>query len=119
MNGTALFEGITVIFLCQVFGVTLDLGQMAVVMGMAVLTSIGAAAVPGGSIPLMVGMLAMFNVPPEGIAVILGVDRILDMARTAVNVLGDHTAAAYIARSEGLWQPHMLPAEVDTGDASK
>ncbi len=116
MNGTALFEGITVIFLCQVFGVTLDLGQMAVVMGMAVLTSIGAAAVPGGSIPLMVGMLAMFGVPPEGIAVILGVDRILDMARTAVNVLGDHTAAAYIARSEGLWQPHMLPAEPTTGD---
>ena len=115
MNGTALFEGITVIFLCQVFGVTLELGQMAVVMGMAVLTSIGAAAVPGGSIPLMVGMLAMFGVPPEGIAVILGVDRILDMARTAVNVLGDHTAAAYIARSEGLWQPHMLPAE-PTGD---
>jgi len=117
MNGTALFEGITVIFLCQVFGVTLDVGQMAVVMGMAVLTSIGAAAVPGGSIPLMVGMLAMFGVPPEGIAVILGVDRILDMARTAVNVLGDHTAAAYIARSEGLWQPHMLPAEPDTDAA--
>lgn len=116
MNGTALFEGITVIFLCQVFGVTLEPGQMAVVMGMAVLTSIGAAAVPGGSIPLMVGMLAMFGVPPEGIAVILGVDRILDMARTAVNVLGDHTAAAYIARSEGLWQPHMLPAEPTTGD---
>ena len=117
MNGTALFEGITVIFLCQVFGITLDVGQMAVVMGMAVLTSIGAAAVPGGSIPLMVGMLAMFGVPPEGIAVILGVDRILDMARTAVNVLGDHTAAAFIARSEGLWQPHMLPAEPTTGDA--
>lgn len=118
MNGTALFEGITVIFLCQVFGVTLDAGQMAVVMGMAVLTSIGAAAVPGGSIPLMVGMLAMFGVPPEGIAVILGVDRILDMARTAVNVLGDHTAAAYVARSEGLWQPHMLPAEATTSDAA-
>lgn len=118
MNGTALFEGITVIFLCQVFGVALDLGQMAVVMGMAVLTSIGAAAVPGGSIPLMVGMLAMFGVPPEGIAVILGVDRILDMARTAVNVLGDHTAAAFVARSEGLWHPHMLPAEPDAGDAA-
>lgn len=113
MNGTALFEGITVIFLCQVFGVDLDMGQMAVVMGMAVITSVGAAAVPGGSIPLMVGMLAMFRVPPEGIAVILGVDRILDMARTAVNVLGDHTAAAFIARSEGLWQPHLLPAAQD------
>lgn len=111
MNGTALFEGITVIFLCQVFGVSLDAGQMAVVMGMAVITSVGAAAVPGGSIPLMVGMLAMFRVPPEGIAVILGVDRILDMARTAVNVLGDHTAAAFIARSEGLWHPGQLPAD--------
>jgi len=111
MNGTALFEGITVIFLCQVFGVSLDTGQMAVVMGMAVITSVGAAAVPGGSIPLMVGMLAMFRVPPEGIAVILGVDRILDMARTAVNVLGDHTAAAVIARSEGLWHPGQLPVD--------
>jgi len=109
MNGTALFEGITIIFLCQVFGVQLDVGQMAVVMGMAVLTSVGAAAVPGGSIPLMVGMLALVRVPPEGIAVILGVDRILDMARTAVNVLGDHTAAAFVARSEGLWHPRMLP----------
>lgn len=105
MNGTALFEGITVIFLCQVFGVTLSLGQMVVVIAMAVLTSIGAAAVPGGSIPLLIGMLAMFGVPSEGIAVVLGVDRILDMARTAVNVLGDHVAAAYVARSEGMWRP--------------
>lgn len=112
MNGTALFEGITVIFLCQVFGVTLSLGQMAVVICMAVLTSIGAAAVPGGSIPLLVGMLAMFGVPGEGIAVILGIDRILDMARTAVNVLGDHVGAAFIARSEGLWQPDFLKRHV-------
>lgn len=109
MNGTALFEGITVIFLCQVFGVQLDVGQMAVIMGMAVMTSVGAAAVPGGSIPLLVGMLTMFGVPAEGIAVILGVDRILDMARTTVNVLGDHTAAAFVARSEGLWNPNMRP----------
>lgn len=115
MNGTALFEGITVIFLCQVFGVTLSLGQMAVVIAMAVLTSVGAAAVPGGSIPLLVGMLTMFGVPGEGIAVILGIDRILDMARTAVNVLGDHVAAAFVARSEGLWSPEFLtkPAPTD------
>jgi len=109
MNGTALFEGITVIFLCQVFGVDLTLGQMGVVIAMAVLTSVGAAAVPGGSIPLLVGMLAMFGVPGEGIAVVLGVDRILDMARTSVNVLGDHVAAAFVARSEGLWSPDQLP----------
>ncbi len=109
MNGTALYEGITVIFLCQVFGVDLSLGQMAVVMAMAVVTSIGAAAVPGGSIPLMVGILAIFGVPAHGIAIILGIDRILDMARTTINVLGDHTAAAYVARAEEHWQPHMLP----------
>lgn len=116
MNGTALFEGITVIFLCQVFGVALTLGQMAVVIAMAVMTSVGAAAVPGGSIPLLVGMLAMFGVPGEGIAVIVGIDRILDMARTAVNVLGDHVAAAFIARSEGLWSPDYLmkPAQTDS-----
>lgn len=119
MNGTALFEGITVIFLCQVFGVTLDVGQMAVVMGMAVLTSVGAAAVPGGSIPLLVGMLAMFRVPAEGIAVILGVDRILDMARTAVNVVGDHTAAAFVARSEGLWSPALADATSATNVMSR
>lgn len=112
MNGTALFEGITVIFLCQVFGVTLTLGQMAVVIAMAVLTSVGAAAVPGGSIPLLVGMLTMFGVPGEGIAVILGIDRILDMARTAVNVLGDHVGATFIARSEGLWRPDFLTRHV-------
>jgi DAACS family dicarboxylate/amino acid:cation (Na+ or H+) symporter len=109
MNGTALFEGITVIFLCQVFGVQLGLGQMAVVMVMAVITAVGAAGVPGGSIPLLVGMLAMFGVPAEGIAVILGVDRILDMARTTVNVFGDLTCAACIARSEGMWDPGKLP----------
>lgn len=110
MNGTSLFEGITVIFLCQVFGVELDLGQQIVVMALSVITAIGAAAVPGGSIPLLVGILAMFGVPAEGIAVVLGVDRILDMSRTAVNVIGDHTAAAFIARSEGLWSPDSMPS---------
>ena len=83
---TALFEGITVIFLAQVFGVTLSMGQMVAVMVMAVLTAVGAAGVPGGSIPLLVGVLTMFGVPAEGIAIVLGVDRILDMSRTTVNV---------------------------------
>lgn len=109
MNGTALFEGVSVIFLCQVFGVQLTVVQMMVVIAMTVLTAIGTAAVPGGSIPLLVGILAMFGVPGEGIAVIYGVDRILDMARTSVNVLGDHVTATYVARSEGLWSPHELP----------
>jgi DAACS family dicarboxylate/amino acid:cation (Na+ or H+) symporter len=110
MNGTALFEGMTVIFLCQVFGVALGLGKMIIVMLMAVITAIGAAGVPGGSIPLLVGILVMFGVPAEGIAIVLGVDRILDMSRTTVNVIGDLTATAFIARSEKVWNAGMVPA---------
>jgi DAACS family dicarboxylate/amino acid:cation (Na+ or H+) symporter len=109
MNGTALFEGITVIFLAQVFGVTLGLGQQATVMVLAVITALGTAGVPGGSIPLLVGILAIVGVPGEGIAIILGVDRILDMGRTTVNVTGDLVAAAFIGRSEREWDESMIP----------
>ncbi|HEY4659082.1 MAG TPA: cation:dicarboxylase symporter family transporter, partial [Gemmatimonadaceae bacterium] len=111
MNGTAIFEGITVIFLCQVFGITLSLGQMVILVVMAVITAVGAAGVPGGSIPLLVGILTMFGVPGEGIAIVLGVDRILDMSRTTLNVFGDITATAYVAKSEGLWNASMVPGE--------
>ena len=109
MNGTAIFEGITVIFLAEIFNVDLSLPQMVVVMVMSVLTAVGAAGVPGGSIPLLVGILTMFGVPGEAIAIVLGVDRILDMSRTTVNVFGDISAATWVARSEGLWQPSDLP----------
>lgn len=110
MNGTSLFEGITVLFLAQVFGVELNLGQQAAVIAMSTITAVGAAGVPGGSIPLLVGILAMFRIPPEGIAIILGVDRILDMSRTTVNVLGDLVAASWVGKSEGVWSPAMVPA---------
>jgi dicarboxylate/amino acid:cation (Na+ or H+) symporter, DAACS family len=109
MNGTAIFEGITVIFLAEIFNVNLSITQMAAVMVMAVLTAVGAAGVPGGSIPLLVGVLTMFGVPGEGIAIVLGVDRVLDMSRTTVNVCGDLTAATWVARSEGLWTPESVP----------
>jgi DAACS family dicarboxylate/amino acid:cation (Na+ or H+) symporter len=66
--------------------------------------------VPGGSIPLLVGLLTMFGIPAEGIAIVLGVDRILDMARTSVNVCGDFSAAVIIGRSEGVWSPASVPA---------
>ena len=102
MNGTALFEGVTVLFLAQVFGVDLTLGQQVIVVLMSVITAVGAAGVPSGAIPLMILVLGMINVPMEGIAIILGVDRILDMCRTVLNVTGDITCAAYIARSEGV-----------------
>lgn len=101
MNGTALFEGITVLFLAQVFGIDLTLGQQVLVVAMAVITAVGAAGVPGGSIPLLVMVLGMVGIPPEGIALILGVDRLLDMARTVPNVTGDLLTSLVIARSEG------------------
>jgi dicarboxylate/amino acid:cation (Na+ or H+) symporter, DAACS family len=98
MNGTALFEGVTVLFLAQVFGVNLDLGSQIIVVILSVLTAIGAAGVPGGSLPLMMVVMATVGVPPEGIAIVLGVDRILDMARTTLNVVGDLSAAVYVDR---------------------
>jgi DAACS family dicarboxylate/amino acid:cation (Na+ or H+) symporter len=98
MNGTALFEGVTVLFLAQVFGIDLSPGSQAIVVVLSVLTAIGAAGVPGGSLPLMMIVMATVGVPPEGIAIILGVDRILDMSRTTLNVSGDLSAAVYIDR---------------------
>lgn len=100
MNGTALFEGVTVLFIAQVFGLELSLPTQLVVIIMAVLTAVGAAGVPSGSIPLLILVLEAVGVPGEGIAMVIGVDRLLDMCRTVVNVTGDMTAAAYVARSE-------------------
>jgi DAACS family dicarboxylate/amino acid:cation (Na+ or H+) symporter len=76
-----------------------------------VLTAIGTAGVPGGSIPLLMMMATSVGVPGEGIAIILGVDRILDMSRTIPNVAGDLTAACFVARSEGLWDPRDAEAD--------
>jgi DAACS family dicarboxylate/amino acid:cation (Na+ or H+) symporter len=105
MNGTALFEGVTVLFVAQVFGVDMTITKQAIVVVLSVLTAVGAAGVPGGSIPLLMVMATSVGVPGEGIAIILGVDRILDMSRTVLNVAGDMTAACVVARSEGAWDP--------------
>lgn len=110
-NGTALFEGVAVLFLAQLAGVDLSLGGQIMVAYMAILGGIGTAGVPSGSIPFIIVVLATVGVNPALIAVILGVDRILDMCRTTLNVTGDITAATYVARSEG----HKLctkPAEL-------
>ena len=104
MDGTALFEGVTVLFIAQVFGVHLSMGAQLFVVLMAVVTSIGVAGVPGGSIPLMMMVLQMVGVPIEGIAIVLGVDRILDMCRTAANVTGDVVTATVVERFEGARQ---------------
>ena len=100
-NGTALYEGVTVLFLAQLAGVDLSLGQQLMVVYLAILGGIGTAGVPSGSIPFIIGVLVTINVNPALIAIILGVDRILDMCRTTLNVAGDITAATYVARSEG------------------
>lgn len=102
MNGTALFEGMTVLFLAQVFGLDLSIGTQLIVVVMSVITAIGVAGVPGGSIPLLVMVLEMVGIPGEGIALVLGVDRILDMARTVPNVAGDLLTSIVVTRSEGL-----------------
>jgi DAACS family dicarboxylate/amino acid:cation (Na+ or H+) symporter len=100
-NGTALYEGVTVLFLAQLAGVDLALSQQLLVLYLAILGSIGTAGVPSGSIPFLVAVVATVGVDPALVAVILGVDRILDMCRTTLNVVGDITAATYVARSEG------------------
>ena len=99
-NGTALYEGVTVLFLAQVFGIDLTLGQQIKVAILAVLAGIGTAGVPGGSLPLVIVVLQSVGIPAEGIGVILGVDRLLDMSRTAVNVTGDIAIAACVDRTE-------------------
>jgi DAACS family dicarboxylate/amino acid:cation (Na+ or H+) symporter len=100
-NGTALYEGVTVLFLAQLAGVELTIWQQLGVAYFAILGGIGTAGVPSGSIPFIVIMLATYGINPALIAIILGVDRVLDMCRTTLNVTGDITAATYVARSEG------------------
>jgi dicarboxylate/amino acid:cation (Na+ or H+) symporter, DAACS family len=100
-NGTALYEGVTVLFIAQLAGVDLTMGIQLMVVYMAILGGIGTAGVPSGSIPFIIGILAMIGIDPALIAIILGVDRILDMCRTTLNVVGDLTAATFVARSEG------------------
>jgi dicarboxylate/amino acid:cation (Na+ or H+) symporter, DAACS family len=95
-NGTALFEGVVVLFLAQVFGVELTIGQQFTVVLMSVLAGIGTAGVPGGSIPLIIVVLKSVGIPADGIAIILGVDRLLDMSRTLVNVVGDLVVACCV-----------------------
>jgi proton glutamate symport protein len=101
MDGTALYEAVAAMFIAQAYGIDLSIGQQLVIMLTATLASIGAAAIPGAGLVTMVIVLKAVNLPLEGIGMILAVDRILDMLRTAVNVWGDACGAAVIARLEG------------------
>jgi dicarboxylate/amino acid:cation (Na+ or H+) symporter, DAACS family len=99
-NGTALFEGVTVLFLAQFYGIELSFGQQLTVVAICILGGIGTAGVPAGSIPVVVMILGLVGIPSEGIGMILGVDRFLDMCRTTLNVTGDLAAAVVVARGE-------------------
>lgn len=99
-NGTALFEGVTVLFLAQFFGVELTLAQQVTVMFVCILGGIGTAGVPAGSLPVVALICGMVGVPPEGIGLILGVDRFLDMCRTTLNVTGDLMLATVVSKGE-------------------
>ncbi len=100
MNGTALFEGCVVLFVAQVFGIELPIAKQGIILLLCVISSIGVAGVPGGSLPLLMIVMAQVGVPPAGIAIVLGVDRLLDMGRTVVNVMGDIVTAAYVESAE-------------------
>jgi DAACS family dicarboxylate/amino acid:cation (Na+ or H+) symporter len=104
-NGTALYEGVVVLFLAQLYGVHLTLPQQLTVVLMSVLAGVGTAGVPGGSIPLIIIVLKSVGVPADGIGIILGVDRLLDMCRTVLNVTGDLVLATCVAERSGKAQP--------------
>jgi DAACS family dicarboxylate/amino acid:cation (Na+ or H+) symporter len=96
MSGTALYEGCVVLFVAQVFGVELTIGQQVTLLLLSVLSAVAVAGIPGGSLPLIAGLLATFGIEPAGIGIILGTDRILDMCRTATNVGCDLTTAVVV-----------------------
>ena len=98
MNGTALYQGVAAVFLAQVYGIDIGLTGMALIVAMAVGASIGSPATPGVGIVILAMVLGAVGIPPEGVALLMGVDRILDMSRTAINVAGDLTASTLIDR---------------------
>jgi DAACS family dicarboxylate/amino acid:cation (Na+ or H+) symporter len=104
-NGTALFEGVTVLFLAQFYGVVLSLSQQFTVVFICILGGIGTAGVPAGSLPVVAMILGLVGIPAEGIGMILGVDRLLDMCRTTLNVTGDLAAAVVVSRGEAVPVP--------------
>ena len=100
MDGTALYQAVAAVFIAQTLNMSLDISAQITIVLTTVLASIGTAAVPGAGIVMLVIILESVGVPSEGIAIILGVDRILDMVRTTVNVTGDATVSVIIAQSE-------------------
>ncbi|KAA6320717.1 Proton glutamate symport protein [termite gut metagenome] len=96
MDGTSCYQTIAVLFIAQVLGIELSIGQLFILVGMTVLSSIGTPGIPGGSFVILTVVLTSIGIPAEGLALIIGIDRPLDMLRTSVNVTGDAVIAAII-----------------------
>jgi len=101
MDGTAIMQGVATVFLANVYGIDLGISGYVTVVGMAILASIGTAGVPGVGLVMLTMVLSQVGLPIEGIAIILGVDRLMDMIRTAVNITGDAVVTTIVAKGEG------------------
>ncbi len=111
MDGTALYQGVAAIFIAQVMGIDLTMADQITIVGTATLASVGAAGVPGAGMVTLAMVLTAIGVPAAGIALVIGVDRILDMFRTATNIIGDSAVTACMARIEGEELRIMTDAE--------
>jgi len=118
MDGTALYQGVAAIFIAQVYGLDLTMADQATIVGTATLASVGAAGVPGAGMITLAMVLTAIGVPAEGLALVLGVDRILDMFRTATNIVGDSAVTALMSRLEGDDLKLMSDAQ-DRADSKK
>ena len=119
MDGTALYQAVAAVFIAQSLGIPLDLGAQVTIVFMALLASIGTAAVPSAGVVMLVIILESISIPTEGIALILGVDRIIDMVRTTANVTGDAAVAAVVAATENQLFPtpmnEIVPRDLPGG----
>jgi len=108
MDGTSLYQAVAAVFIANIYGMDLTMGNMLTILLTATLASIGSAAVPGAGMVMLVIVLSAIGVPEEGLAFIIALDRPLDMCRTVVNVTGDATVSMVVAKSTGmLGEPHV------------
>jgi Na+/H+-dicarboxylate symporter len=111
MDGTAIMQGVATVFIAQVYGIDLGVSQYLMVIVTATLASIGTAGVPGVGLIMLAMVLRQVGLPVEGIGLIIGVDRLLDMSRTAVNVMGDGTVTCIVAKSEKMLNQTVFNSE--------
>ena len=111
MDGGAIYQGITAVFVANLFGIHLSIGQQAIIVLTAVLASVGTAGVAGASIIMLGTVLSSVGLPLEGIAIVAGVDKLIDMPRTSINIIGDLMCSAFVARTEGELDPGKTAKE--------